>query len=130
PEGVVGLHAEDEVDAAAQVETEPDLLGRRGEGPDRERRDADDQGELPVEAVPVHVLEAAALRRDDRLLSLVTADRGTGDFDPDLIGNLQLHRVLVDPGDLSVDPAGGDDTVADLQARLEVLDLLLPPAHG
>ena len=45
------------------------------------------------------------------------------------VGNLHLHRFIVDTRDLPVDPAGGDDLVTHLQRFLEFLDLLLPALH-
>ena len=41
----------------------------------------------------------------DRILALISADRLAGDLDPHLVGNLDLHRFLVQFRDLPVDAA-------------------------
>ena len=65
----------------------------------------------------LRVFGRAAERFDDRLLSLVAADGRLRDFDPHLVGDLELHALVAEARDLSVDAAGRDDAVADLQAR-------------
>ena len=50
-------------------------------------------------------------------------------LDPDLVGDLQLHRSLVHLRDAAVDAARGDDLVADLQRLPELRHLLLPLSH-
>jgi hypothetical protein len=42
---------------------------------------------------------------------------------------LELNRLVVDPCDLAVDTAGGDDFVPHLQRALEFLHFLLPLLH-
>ncbi len=56
---------------------------------------ASDRENLPAKVL-VHELRAARFRLHDRLLSLVAADRGPRDFDPDLVGDLDLHGRVVE----------------------------------
>src|SRR4249920_1824786 len=72
---------------------------------------------------------AAALGLYDRFLSLIPADGGPRDVDPDLVGDLHLDAGVGYTGDLAVDAARHDDFVADLQGRLELCHLLLTLAH-
>src|SRR6478672_5307118 len=74
------------------------------------------------------VLERA-LFGHDRILSLIAGDGGPRHLDVDLLGDLELHRVVADSGDGPVETAGGDHLVADLQAVLELRHLLLTLAH-
>src|SRR5947207_12491937 len=67
---------------------------------------------------------------DDRRLTLKAADGRLRDIDPDLVGNLQLHLVAVDAGNLAVDAAGRDDPVAFLQVVEKLLHFLLLSLTG
>ena len=68
-------------------------------------------------------------RLDDRRLALIAANRGLGNLDTYFIGDLQLNLLLLDFHDLPVDAARRHDVIADLQCRLELLDLPLPTLH-
>ena len=122
--------------AALEVEAELQLLGCE---PPRDRQTKalrehridpdgseddehdDDRDRLPTKIlVSSHDL-ASSGSCDDGLLTLVSADRGAGNFDTDLVGNLELHGGVVDAGDAAVDAAGRDDFVADLERGLEFL---------
>jgi hypothetical protein len=48
---------------------------------------------------------------DHRGLSLIAANRRFRHIDPHLVGDLQLHLIPVDAGDLAIDAAGRDDAV-------------------
>src|SRR5947208_628417 len=65
----------------------------------------------------------------DRLLSLITADRGARDLDAHLVGDLHLDGLVVHFGDLSVNATRGDYLVADLERFLEFLNFLLAAFH-
>ena len=80
PDRVVGLHAQHEVHAALQIETETDLLLRRIERADRQRDDADDDEELPTQILR-HGSTYAFDRVDDRILALVADDGVPRDLD-------------------------------------------------
>ena len=67
---------------------------------------------------------------NDGILTLIAADGGTRDLDPDLVGDLQLHGFLVHLRDLAVDSARGHDVLTDFEAGLEVLHLLLLALRG
>src|SRR5437867_693973 len=69
------------------------------------------------------------LGRDDRLLTLISADCGLRDFDAHLVGDLQLDGLLAQPRHLAVNAAGRDDAVADLQTAEKLLDFGLLPFH-
>src|SRR5206468_6127297 len=69
------------------------------------------------------------LALDNGRLTLIPADSRLCDLDSDLLGDLQLHLLLVNLHDLPVDPTGGDHAVVDLQAVEESLYLLLFPLH-
>src|SRR5262249_48830907 len=62
---------------------------------------------------------------NDLRLSLIAADRRARDLDSHLVGDLQLHLLLVELDNLPVDAAGRDDFVVDLQIVQKLLDLLL-----
>src|SRR5204862_171411 len=105
-----------EVDTAFEIEAELELLlfqparsrqvlprGQDRIDPDtgEHNQDGDDGDDFPA-----YVLHGLCLIRfDDRRLTLVAADRRPRDLDTNLIGNLQLHLVVVDFHDLAVDSA-------------------------
>ena len=62
--------------------------------------------------------------RHERLFSLFSADGGAGDLDSDLVRNLDLDGLVGDTGNLTIDAAGHDNLVADLQRALELLTRL------
>src|SRR3954465_14001148 len=66
-------------------------------------------------------------RFDHRRLPLVAADRRLRHLDMDLVGDLQLHGLLVEAHHLAENPASGDDLVVDLQVVEKLLYLLLLP---
>src|SRR2546423_5116433 len=66
---------------------------------------------------------------NDGRLTLEAADRRAGDPDPHLriVGNLELHQLLVDLRNLAVDAAGRDHLVVHFQVVEKLLHLLLLP---
>ena len=62
---------------------------------------------------------------DDRRLALIAADGRPRHFDPDLVGDLELHALLAEPRDLPVDAAVVMTLSLDLQAVEKLLHLLL-----
>src|SRR6185503_8497429 len=103
-----------------EVEAKLDLLIRRIERPDRETDDTENDEDFPTKVLR-HDL---CIRRvDNRRLSLVADDRGAGNVDPDVRGNLKLNGVFADLGDRAEDAAGGHDLVAFLERGEKRLDL-------
>ena len=126
PQRVVGLHAQHQVHAALEVETELHLLVGRIERPDRQADDAENDEDFPTNVLR-HDLSVR--RFNDGRLSLIADDGGPGHVDAHVRGNLQLDGIVADLGDRAEEAARGDDLVADLQRGEEVLDLLLPVLH-
>src|SRR3954470_22208062 len=77
----------------------------------------------------IYLTDLLICRFDDGRLPLVAADRRLRDFNPQLVGDLQLHGLLAEPRHLAVDAAGRDHPVADLQRLEKLLHLLLLPLH-
>ena len=67
--------------------------------------------------------------RDDGFLTLVSDDSRSRDLDAYVVGDLELHGLITQPGDRSEHTARGDDAIANLQRREERLHLLLTLAH-
>ncbi len=65
PQRIVGLDAEDQVDTALEVETELDLLFGRVEREDRERDDAENDGDFPAKIL-VHGSSSGGTRDPPR----------------------------------------------------------------
>ena len=76
--------------AALQVEAKLDLLLGRIEGPDRQADDGRDQDQSPAD-----VFSLLIALRDDGFLALVSDDRRARDLDAHVVGDLQLHGLIV-----------------------------------
>src|SRR5262245_44480246 len=61
------------------------------------------------------LVELGLVRRDDG------RDRTASDLDLDVLGDEDVNLLVVDGDDVSVDPARGDDLVAGLQVRKQIL---------
>ena len=106
-QGVVAVHPHHQMHAALEVEAELQLLGhqpRRGRQAEALREDwidphggkDDDDGE-DCESLPAKVLVCShglSVSRflHHRLLPLIPTNGRPGDLNPDLVGNLELHR--------------------------------------
>ena len=58
-QGLVGVHAQHEVDAALEVESQPDLLARRDDRPQAGADDDDDEDDAPAKVVHAWVVSGA-----------------------------------------------------------------------
>ena len=130
---VIGLHAQDQVHAALEVEPELELLvhqhgGRMNATPRGEQgidanggkrhEDDDDGDEFPAkvrhvvsgspawhDCVLLPLAVASARRLLHRFLALVAADGGPGHFDSHLVRDLNLNPLFAEARHLSVDAA-------------------------